>query len=185
MSNSDIIQGLNYPNIKPSLNRIIDIVKNNIIKKYRNNENFLRNYFYDNNPIEEYKNKFLKEIKILDNYTYEVIHKEKNLLDIINEIKGEKDDIYYKIINDYYTIFISNILNKNKKGKNLISIFTYDNIDINKKILDLMVNLRFKNFNNDKDILIKMAKTINWVESYTKEIFLLQKIFMKLYQKKC
>ena len=182
MSNSDFIQGLKYPNIKPSLNKIIDIVKNNIIKKYRNNENFLRNYFYDNNPIEEYKNKFLKEIKILDNYTNEVIHKEKNLLDIINENKGEKDNIYFKIINDYYTIFISNIVNKSKKGKNLISIFTYDNIDINKKILDLMVNLRFKNF-NDNDIIIKMAKTINWVESYSKEILLLQKIFMKLYQK--
>ena len=87
MSKSDVIQGLNYPNIKPSLNKIIDIVKNNIIKNYRNNENFLRNYFYDNNPIEEYKNKFLKEIKILDNYTNDVIHKEKNLLDIINEKK--------------------------------------------------------------------------------------------------
>jgi len=189
MSKSDVIQGLNYPNIKPSLNKIIDIVKNNIIKNYRNNENFLRNYFYDNNPIEEYKNKFLKEIKILDNYTNDVIHKEKNLLDIINENNGKKD-FYYKIINDYYTIFISNIINKNKKEKNLISIFTYDNIDVNKKILEMIFNLRFKNFNddnsdndNDSDIIIKMAKTINWVESYSKEIFLLLKIFMKLYQK--
>ena len=188
MSKSDIIQGLNYPNIKPLLYKIIDIVKNNIIKKYRNNENFLRNYFYDNNPLEEHKNKFLNEIKILDNYTNDVIHKEKNLMDIINENKGEKNDKFYKIINDYYMIFINNILNKNKKGKNSISIFNYDNIDIdiNKKILDMMVNLRFKKFNDDdsdNDIIIKMAKTINWVESYSKEIFLLQKIFMKLYQK--
>ena len=54
----------------------------------------------------------------------------------------------------------------------------------------MIFNLRFKNFNddnsdndNDSDIIIKMAKTINWVESYSKEIFLLLKIFMKLYQK--
>ena len=188
MSNSDEFQVFNYPNIKSSLYKIIDIVRNNIIKKYRNNENILRNYFYDNNPIEENKNKFLNEIKILDNYTNDVIHKEKNLLDIINENKGEKNDKFYKIINDYFTIFISNILNKNKKGKNSGSIFNYDNIDVNKKILDMMVNLRFKNFNdddndNDSNIIIKLAKTINWVESYSKEIFLLQKIFMKLYQK--
>ena len=193
MSKSDFIQDFNYPNIKSSLYKIIDIVRNNIIKKYRNNENILRNYFYDNNPIEENKNKFLNEIKILDNYSNDVIHKEKNILDIIDENKGEKEErneLYYKIINDYYTIFISNILNKNKKGKNSGSIFNYDNIDVNKKILDMMVNLRFKNFNddyndndNDSNIIIKMAKTINWVESNSKEIFLLQKIFMKLYQK--
>ena len=180
MSNSNNIQGLNFPNIKPSLYKIIDIVKNNIIKKYRNNEDFLRNFSYDNNPIEEYKNKFLNELKILDNYTNDVIHKEKYLLDIISDYKGEKDELYYKIINDYYTIFINHILNKNKKGKDLI--FIHDNIDINKRILDMLVNLRYKNF-NDNDIIIKMAKTINWVESYSNEIFLLQKIFMKIYQK--
>ena len=68
-------------------------------------------------------------------------------MDIINENIGEKEvrnELYYKIVNDYYTIFINNILNKNKKGKNSISIFNYDNININKKILDMIVNLKFK-----------------------------------------
>ena len=49
----------NYDEMSKEAAKImIDVVKNNIIKKYKNNENFLRNYFYDNNPIEEYKNKF-------------------------------------------------------------------------------------------------------------------------------
>ena len=62
-----------------------------------------------------------------------------------------------------------------------------DNINNNKRFLNLILNLRnniiYPNLNINKeneDILEKLANAINWIESYSDEIYLIQQIFFKL-----
>ena len=192
-NNIDIIFGINTPGIKTSFDRILKSVKDNIVKKYRKNEDVLRMYLEDI-EIEEAKKNYFKVLKDLDISLINLINREDHLINIINNNQIENEELYNLIIDDYYTIFINKTLKKtnnkrnkkrNKKGKN----FDFENINIdeNKKFLKLITNLRneiittnFKDYSNDNGIIIKLAKEINWLESYTNEITIIQQIFSKL-----
>jgi hypothetical protein len=55
----DIMLGLKLPGLKPIFNRLVKYIRDNIIKKFWNNENSLRNYFEPgeiNNEIDIYMN---------------------------------------------------------------------------------------------------------------------------------
>ena len=43
-----------------------------------------------------------------------------------------------------------------------------------------IITTHLKDYSNDNDIIIKLAKEINWLESYTNEITIIQQIFSKL-----
>jgi len=87
----DIMLGLKLPGLKPIFNRLVKYIRDNIIKKYLNNENNLRNYFEPgeiNNEIDKYMN----EINRFINYSINYINNEPLLLKIV------------KCINELYII---------------------------------------------------------------------------------
>ena len=190
----DIIFGLNIPGIKTLFDQILKSVKDNILKKYRNNENNLRNY-YENELVEEEKRKYFEELKTFNNSLVNIVNKQQQLNSIINIIninQEENNKLYDLLINDYYTIFLSNCLNKKKNKKEEEGedekLLIIDNIDNNKRFLNLMVNLRNNKINeylrdNKKDIIEQLSNNINWIESYSEEISSIQQIFLKLSMK--
>ena len=71
----DIIFGLKIPGIKPILDKFIFFVKENTLKDYRHNENELRHYIDE----EEAKEKYLKNLSLLNNSLFNLINKEEDL----------------------------------------------------------------------------------------------------------
>ena len=133
-NNIDIIFGINTPGIKTSFDRILKSVKENIVKKYRKNEDILRMDLEDK-EIEDTKKEYFKVLKDLDISLINLINREDQFLNIINNNQIENEELYNLIIDDYYTIFINKALKKNnnkknkkrnKKGKN----FDFENINI-------------------------------------------------------
>ena len=191
--NIDIIFGINIPGIKTSFDRILKSVKENIVKKYRKNEDMLRMYLQDE-EIKITEENYFKVLKDLDMSLINIINREDHLINIIDNNQSENDQLYNLIIDDYYSILINKALikakdiKKNKKGKN----FDFENINIddNIKLLKLMTKLRnqiitsnFKEYAMENDIIGKLAKGINWLESYKNEITIIQRIFSKLNKK--
>ena len=194
----NIIFGLKIPGIKPVLDKILASAKENTLKNYRNNENELRNYI-EPEEIEDVKRSYFENLKILNNSLFNLITKEeslKNILSVVQNNDNEENELYNLLINDYYSFFINNNINKaiNKKeneGEDVDNfILLIDNFDDNIKYLKLMFDNRknlIKNILGEKNIpnnnLHRMATMINWVESYSEEITILQKIFLKLNMK--
>ena len=182
----EITLGLNIPGLKPIFNKIINSIKKNIIE-YKNNENNIR-YFgeEDDKIIKTQKEEYFRVLKNLNNSLINIINEEPLINEIINNNKDNNDKLYNLIINDYYTIFINNIFkgNKNENMKHQKLLNTNDN---NKKFLNLMVDLRnkiisfhLKENEEEKDVIVKVAKAINWIESYKEEVDIIQQIFSKL-----
>ena len=196
----EIMLGLKIPGLKPVFDQILKSINENISKYYRRNENNLRVYLEDEN--EEIQN-YLRLLKTYDNSTINIINKEQKLLNFIEDNKEEKEELYNYIINDYYTFFLNKNLNKKKEKKDEEGgeeeeekEVVIKNFDDNKKYLDLMVKKRneiieiYTKENEDrneldivKNIIKKIAKNINFVESYPEEISSLQEIFSKLNMK--
>ena len=175
-NNLVIILGLYLPGIKNAFDKITKSVKENIIINYRKNENNLRNFFENEDRRTKETKNFFNDLKIFNNSLVNIIIDEPQIIKIIDIIKSNKDigNIDKLIINDYYTLFLYNI-----------GIFTNTGIDT--RFLNLLVNLRNeiinKNFNNfvkETEVINLLANNINWIESYTEEIFSLQQIFLKL-----
>ena len=191
----EITFGYNIPAIKPVFVSIIKSFKETILKTYKNNEDNLRDDI-DKKNIEKQKKKYFEELKKNNNYFNNLILKEQrlnNIINIKNDNEEEKDKLYDLIINDYYTFFLSTNLNqKNQKNdeNEEEKILIIDNIDNNKRFLNLMVNLRntkiqqcLNNNDENKDIILKLATNINWIENYSDDIILLQQMFLKLNMK--
>ena len=180
--------GLNIPGIQLILDNIIKKVQDNIIKKYIKNEDSLRDYLDDEEEIEKVKQQYLVTLKEFNNDLYNLINKESLLRSILDNCKDDKNLIYDLILNDYFNIFINNTFKIKKQNKqNKLQENILNNIDNSKRLLNFIINIRNNiicaqlNQNQDEeDILLKLAKTINWIESYSHEIKLIQQIFFKL-----
>ena len=188
----EIIFGINTPGIKTSFNRILKSVKEIIVKKYRKNEDMLRIYL-DDKKIKKEKEKYFKVLNDLDMSLINLFNREGHLINILRKNQTESEELYNLILDDYYTIFLNKALKKiNKKKNKNEKNFDFENININnnKKFLKLMSSLRneiitsnFKEYSKENDIIVKLAKEINWLESYTNEITIIQQIFSKLNMK--
>ena len=185
----NITLGLNIPGIKSVFNKIINEIKENIFKNYRNNESNLRNIFDDEEQIENEKKNYFKNLNMCNNSLNSLLSKEEILTNIINDFNDEKEkeELYNLLIDDYYRIFLSTYLQRKKEEKNEEEFLIIDDIENNKKFLNLMVNLRIekikdclKGIQQKEDIMQKLANNINWVENYSEEISSFQKIFLKL-----
>ena len=195
----NIIFGLKIPGIKPVLEKIVASARENTLKNYRNNENELRNYIETEEEVEEAKKTYFENLIILNNSLFNLINKEeslKNISSVIQNNDEEEKELYNLLINDYYSFFIINNINKaiNKKENNEEDrdnfILLIDNFDNNIKYLKLMFEKRkklIKNLLGEKNIpnnnLHLLATMINWIESYSEEITILQQIFLKLNMK--
>ena len=185
MNNLENTQTLNFPEIKNYIERIINFVNNNIIKKYRNNENILRINYNDEEKLKKEKQIYFKELKLFDDYIINKIYKEQYLFQFINNNSKEKEIFYNKILYDYYEIFINNIFKKNNNSKQKVEKPLILDIENIKKLLALIVDLKNTNIKKylieeNNDIIIKFVSTINWIQSYSKEIKLILDIFLKL-----
>ena len=181
---------LHFPELKPSLDNIINLVKNNITKKYRENENNLRINYYDKKHEKEEIEEYFRNLKLFDNYLIHIINKDEYLIKFLNSNQKQNKDFYNLLISDYYTIFLNNMIKKKKikalKDENE-KLLIIKNIENNNKFLNLMFDIRNKAIENfqkedlkDNLVIIKIAKSINWIESYSEEIIILVKIFSKL-----
>ena len=154
----------------------------------------MRNYL-DEEEIDETKKKFNEDLLMHNNSLFNIINKDQqlnNIIQIINVNQKENDKLFDLLINDYYTLFLNNCLNKKKNKKEEEEedkLMIVDNIDNNKQFLNLMTILRankmkeYFGIKNEKDIVMKLAENINWIESYTEEISSIQQIFLKLSMK--
>ena len=179
----------NLPEKKSLFDKIITIVKKYIIYKYRENEDNLR-FSFDNEEISQKEiNNYFNALKLFDDFIINKIHKEERLK-FINNNQKENNELYNSLLNNYFMIFLMNNLNKkkNKKLKNeRDNILKIDKIGNIIKLLNLTVNIRMKiiNYylNNEEkeiDIINLLTKTINWVESYSEEIILIIRVYIKL-----
>ena len=190
-----IMLGLKIPGIKVILDSIIKIFKEQISKKYRENENNIRGIIDADKKDEEVENYF-KELKAYNNLTFNAINKEKRLCYIMAENQKDIEELYNLIINDYYSLFINTNLNNNqiikneepKEGQEEEKIVV-DIFDDNKKLLDLMTKKRnqsiklYKKQNEnevEENVMKRMAQNLNFIQSYQEEITFLLKIFIKL-----
>ena len=185
------IQKLNYEKVKQSFMKLSNDVRKNVINKYRKNENNLRLLYEDKKIMQKEIENYFKELNLYDDYTFNLVNKEVNLWNLINNNSKENSEIYYLLMQDYFIIFLEKNINKNKNLKGKDEDKDEKLIDINFiKMLYLMANLRINSIEKyllekkeDKNNAKNLAKTINWIESYSKEIILLQNIFSKLNDK--
>ena len=191
----DIIFGLKIPGIKPILDNILKLNKENILKDYQNNENELRDFYYED-EVEKKKKEFFSNLKMLNNSLLILINKDERLKSLLSVFENNIEDenkIYDLLLEDYYSLFLNNHINDSKKKENedeQENFLVIDNLDNNKKFLNLMVEIRNNTINSlldQKDIqtnrLYIISSIINWVESYSEEITSLQQIFLKLNMK--
>ena len=146
--NKNIMQG-----IKPILGKMMNLVRDNILQNYRNNENILRNGI-EPNEVEEVKNNYFDNLIILDNSLVNLITKEEGLnnnfdinLDIIQN-KDEEKKYFELLINDYYMLYLNKYLNKNENEKREKNI-SNDTLDNNKS--GCGVHQRLGQFNNNSN----------------------------------
>ena len=189
----EIILGYKYPGIRPIIQRIIKKIKEDISGKYRENENNLRKIL--ENEEEETKI-YLKKLYIYDSYTINIINKEeyiRKILDFKNNDKLFSEEIFNLIKHDYFFNFLKSKLEKKKKDKDdkIEEQIIYD-FDDNIKFTDLIFQIRnkiikryFKQNENEKDLdmITKLSKLFNFIESYSSEIAKINQMFLKLSQK--
>ena len=166
----DIIKGYNLPS-KNLIEEIIDYINNNIINKYRENEEEFKNkYFEQEEELNEGKQLYENNLALYNNYTKENILQN----DIIKEIeakfaKGEKNKLYNLLLEDYLLYFI----NKNFNGQN------FNKISQIKLFLKILLDNKFPSNENSSD-LNKISTQFNWLESYSLEIISIIKMYIFL-----
>ena len=186
------IIGLKMQSIKPIFYKISEYIRENILTIYQKNENTLK-YIYKPEEADEVRTKYLYHLLMCDESLYHLLNKEKYFTKILDIFKynAKLGKILFDLIAYDYLIFlykkiykIKNIEDYEEEFKNL------NNLVNNKKFMNLMVEVRNKTINsllkgNSKmnNNIFKIASIINWAESYSYEIIILQKIFLKLSHK--
>jgi len=157
----EIILGFRYPGIKPILTDIISVIKQNIITKYRENENNLRVILDDEKKETK---EYLKNLNIYDSSILNIINNNLNIQAILDEQKNNKEfseELFNLIKRDYFYNFLLKITNAKKKGNNKEQKeqIIYDFED-NIKFMDLIYKTRnssikryFKQNENDKHLI--------------------------------
>ena len=187
MNDINIILGLKLPGVKSIISSIIKKIKNEILRRYKSNENSLRGRI-DENKIDSRIKSYKKKLKVYN----EAISLELDKSNIISKITNDKDSknkFFDLFLEDYYILFIDKYLNKTKaiidkeenadnkeETKNKID---YYNI---KQFLKFIVKKRIESneiFQENEPIKMT-ASTINWIESYSLEISNVIEMFYKL-----
>ena len=189
-----IILGYGYPGIKPIIEKIISKIKEDIIYKYRDNENNLRKLIEDE---EEETKLYLKQLNIYDSSTINIINREESIRKLVNSKSNDKlfsEELFNLIKHDYFFNFLKKNIEKHRKEKDdkkEEEHIIYDFED-NIKFMDLLFKNRnkilkryFKQNENEKDIdiITKLSKLFNFIESYSSEIIKINQMFLKLSQK--
>ena len=168
----NIILGLKLPGIKPIIDSVKKYIHDDIVKRYRKNENSLRGH--KEGEIERIKNKFIRELAQCNNSTLIEINKSGAFLDI----KDIYTQSYFNdlFLEDYYSLFIFNNI-KNIKRDNDNNNKKYDDI---LKMLKYIVELRKKKFVIERISQNDISNIINWIECYSSELSTILQMFSNL-----
>ena len=157
--NVDIYFDYNLPS-KNLIEKMNDLVKNEVVENYLKNENIFRNI----NP--EYEDEFEKEKKryennlaVINDYT---LKKFKNF-EFIKKIEEETKSIKLKFYNLLFEDYLSFVINKTFQDK------IFDEKKDIKLFLKIIINNKFDIQNIDN--IDNISKTINWLNSYLKTYF--------------
>jgi len=166
----DIIIGFNLPS-KDLIEEIIFNIDNNIINQYRKNEEEFKNkYFEKEEEFIDAEEQYENSIELYKEIAQKNIMK-NNILKKIEAVlpKGEKHKFYSLLFEDYLLTFINKNF-KELKYKSLINI---------KSFLKIILENKF-NLNDNYINLLGFFNRFNWIESYSKEIVLIIKIYIFL-----
>ena len=189
-NNINSIIGLNLPGSKTALFKIIHKIKEEISNNYYQNEMNLRGYQKGSDEeLNKEKQNYYDELNKYNNDTLNEIEKQEFI--IFNEKYYNNNENEFKVffsflLNDYYTLYIDNNLNKsNNKRENQEEQKNSEKengiiLENTKKFLKLLIFYKNKSLNRNCNQLQLMANIINWLESYEEEISILLKMFSKL-----
>ena len=171
MNNLDIILGLELPGIKPIINIVANKFKNAKLTNYQKNESLLRRRDFEEEAEVDYaKEKYLKDLKKINESTFIEFEKNNVISKIIEKDEIKKTELFDLLIEDYYTLFIEKNLTKN--------ILEINNI---KKMLRIIIKItnEMKDLKED-DSMKNASRIINWLEYYYKEMIIILEMFYKL-----
>ena len=160
----DLFIGFNLPFYNLLIN-INDYIRSKIIEQYRIFEEEFKNLNLEEDEEQIEKEKYKNNISLLNNLTYEKLHKNEIIKNIKNLDFGIKEQFFTLLFEDYLLFYINiNYKEETKYNKNELKIFL-------KKIIT-------KKFENNKIVNIKdFCSKVNWLESYSTEIIPLLNTF--------
>ena len=114
-NNLEIILGLKLPGLKTTIDMIIKKVREEVAPKYFKNEDDLRRNVNKDEQLVKDINNYKEELKRLNNVTNLEIENQEILNLIVKGYANSQEEsyIFYDLLlNDYYTLFINNNINK-------------------------------------------------------------------------
>ena len=186
-----VLLGIKVPGSPGSLKKIDLFIKNNIIEKYSENENLLRNDLPEDMDENEAKEKYEKEKEELENDTKNQIKSIKELNEIlrINDLSIIKD-----FFNDLYLIFLSKYPSIPdtlvKFLDTLIQIYFLDMNSLSDEN-DFMTNyseklyLKHKNeieSNEFDDYFTDVVKVLLFLKNYSEYIHFIIEVYWEIYK---
>ena len=194
-NNLNILLGLNLPGIKPTLDKLVKKVRDEVVNKYYQNEINIRENQSSEEQLEKDIENYYNELSRYNSSTLIEIEKDE-FINIIKKTYDKEpiflDVFYYLILNDYLTLYINNNLNKSNNNNarqnqnqineeernNMNEAFNIGNIKI---FLQLLISLKnkYSKFNDNCTHIQNLANTINWLEAYETEITTILKMFAK------
>ena len=187
-----IIFGLQVPQTNILLGKMKIFIRDNIIEKYADNENLLRNDLPDDMEEEAAKDKYEKQKNELEANTKNQINKIKELNEIlrINNIS-----IIKAFFQDLYMIFLSNKYNNItdtmiKFLDYIIQIYFLDNNSLNNEddfskfyFEKLYENHKNKIENNDYDEYFSdIVKLLLFLQNYSDYIYFVINVYLDIYK---
>ena len=199
--NMSILYGIKLPFIQNILMKIFDFIKNNIKSKYIQNDSFLmKNIFTDSLKYE--KDKYNEQMKQLE---INVINEIDNYPFILNIFDNKDKNLINNLFHDCFYVFLlkSNIFKDNYekliKILDLIIQLRLNPIIIEKNckkeiiIESSFINLYKVNNEIERNIIIEenkssldinlFVKILNFIESYSKEIYFILEIYNSIDKK--
>ena len=187
----NITLGLRIPNIKANIQELKKYIKENVLEKYINNENMLRNDLPDDDE-QKWKNKYKKQKTLLEVNTKNQISKIKGLDNIlktkdISIIKDFFNDLYIIFLSANYPTITETIINF---LDTIIQIYILNaNILINKEdfkttFAEKLVNKHEDEIkdNNLEECYNDIVKVFLFLESYSDFIYYMIDIFWEINQ---
>ena len=177
-----LVLGLKLPAMKNIINNIRLYIKTNISEKYYRNENFIRQI--EEEIFIEKENKIINTLN-KNRKNVEIEIKKHEILQTLEELKQSNPEdynqIYDLLLQDYYLIFLSEIIPNIKNRYNELGDYI--------NILSKMIKLRFENeINILEDINIQpieiFSKEILWLEAYSRFIAIILNIYQDLLEYK-
>ena len=187
-----IIFGLQVPGTLNSFEKMKTFIKNNIIEKYADNENLLRNDLPEDIDENTAKDKYQKQKEELETNTKNQIN---NIKELNNILRLNDISIIKAFFNDLYIIFLSNKYSKItdtmiKFLDCIVQIYFLDKYLLNEEnnfstnYIEKLLQKHKNNFENNEydDFFNDLIKLLLFLENYSEFIFYVLNIYLEIYK---